>query len=115
MLGMQHIDYEYSKPKNAHLHTNLKQTDRKHSKNKNMPVGHATQRIPGGRTSCIWIDGSKADGAKVKAEVPHRVDFDTLGAHHAFKITYMQEVVDEAAAEETNEHTQRKKINNKNE
>ena len=34
------------------------------------------------------------------AEVPHRVDFDTLGAHQAFKITYMQEVVDEAAAEE---------------
>ena len=43
------------------------------------------------------------------AEVPHRVDFDTLGAHQAFKITYMQEVVDEAAAELlTNEHTQRR-------
>ena len=42
------------------------------------------------------------------AEVPDRVDFDTLGAHQAFKITYMQEVVDEAAAEETNEHTQRR-------
>ena len=46
------------------------------------------------------------------AEVQHRVDFDTLGAHQAFKITYMQEVVDEAAAEETNEHTQGRKINN---
>ena len=42
------------------------------------------------------------------AEVQHRVDFDTLGAHQAFKITYMQEVVDEAAVEETNEHTQRR-------
>ena len=47
------------------------------------------------------------------AEVPHRIDFDTLGAHQAFKITYMQEVVDEAAAEQTNEHTQGRKINNK--
>ena len=44
------------------------------------------------------------------AEVPHRVDFDTLGAHQAFKITYMQEVVDEAAVEETNEHTQRRQM-----
>ena len=87
---MQHIEYELSNPKNA------------------------AQRIPGGRTSCRWNDGSKADGAKVKAEVPHRVDFFTLGAHQAEKITYMQEVVDEAVAEETNEHTQRKHINNKN-
>ena len=45
------------------------------------------------------------------AEVPHRLDFDTLGAHQAFKITYMQEVVDEAAAEETNEQTSGRKIN----
>ena len=40
------------------------------------------------------------------AEVPHRVDFDTLGAHQAHQA--LQEVVDEAAAEETIEHTQRR-------
>ena len=32
--------------------------------------------------------------AKVEAEVPHRVDVFTLGAHQAEEITYMQEVVD---------------------
>ena len=41
-------------------------------------------------------------------EVQHHVEFDTLGAHQAFKITYMQEVIDEVDAEETNEHTQRR-------
>ena len=59
------------------------------------------------------VDGTMQD--KVKAEVPHRVDVLTLGAHEAEEINYMQEVINEIVQRrQTNIHrVYRKHINSK--